>query len=199
MIPLFNSEFTPLLGILGGGFYFHNMSLSMVANAEKPEHNTRNILIGFVLVFLTYCVIGVTGVYGFTGRQFAAFEPSISLIKENCLNMMASDDKLATFIRSCILCQLLCVNTLLFGLLRSQILLFYSGVTKGIERINDGCITLSRGKNFVLSFLMTLPPISLAIWYPYVGTLGALVASFSTMFVIYILPLATYTKAVYNQ
>ena len=171
----------------------------MVANAEKPEHNTRNILIGFVLVFLTYCVIGVTGVYGFTGRQFAAFEPSISLIKENCLNMMASDDKLATFIRSCILCQLLCVNTLLFGLLRSQILLFYSGVTKGIDRINDGCITLSRGKNFVLSFLMTLPPISLAIWYPYVGTLGALVASFSTMFVIYILPLATYTKAVYNQ
>ena len=51
----------------------------------------------------------------------------------------------------------------------------------------------------MLSFLMTLPPISLAIWYPYVGTMGAITASFSTMFVIYILPLATYTKAVYVQ
>ena len=44
--------------------------------------------------------------------------------------------------------------------------------------------------------MMCLPPISLAIWYPYVGKLGALIAAFSTMFVIYILPLATFTKAV---
>lgn len=113
------------MGILGGGFYFHNMSLSMVANAEKPEHNTRNILLGFILVFLTYSVIGVTGVYGFTGNQFASFEPSVNMIKENCLNMMPSESTVATFIRTCILCQLLCVNTLLFGLLRSQILLLY--------------------------------------------------------------------------
>ena len=52
----------------------------MVANAEHPEHNTRNILIGFGLVFLTYCVIGVTGVYGFTGSAFVDFEPSVNLI-----------------------------------------------------------------------------------------------------------------------
>ena len=32
-VPLFGAQFTPLMGILGGGFYFHNMSLSMVANA----------------------------------------------------------------------------------------------------------------------------------------------------------------------
>lgn len=46
---------------------------------------------------------------------------------------------------------------------------------------------------------MTLPPIALAIWYPYVGKLGALIAAFSTMFVIFVLPLATYTKAVYEE
>ena len=115
--------------------------------------------------------------------------------------MMGAGDKLATFIRSCILCQLLCVNTLLFGLLRSQILLLHAGMTRGIENIRADQIykDVSRCKNFLLSFFMTLPPISLAIWYPYVGTLAALVASFSTMFVIYILPLATYSKAVYWQ
>ena len=46
---------------------------------------------------------------------------------------------------------------------------------------------------------MCLPPIALAIWYPYVGKLGALIAAFSTMFVIYILPLATFAKAVYEE
>ena len=94
----------PLMGILGGGYYFHNMSLSMVANARHPEKTTRNIVIGFFLVFLTYSVIGVTGVYGFTGTSFAALAPSVNLIKENCLNMMTSDNKVATFIRACILC-----------------------------------------------------------------------------------------------
>ena len=47
--------------------------------------------------------------------------------------------------------------------------------------------------------MIALPAISLAIWYPYVGKLGALIAAFSTMFVIYVLPLATYTKAVYVE
>lgn len=130
-IPLINSQFTPLMGILGGGYYFHNMSLSMLHNAEKPQDNVRNIAIGFFLVFCTYSLIGVLGVYGFTGEAFAAFEPSVNMIKENCLNMFASDNGMATFIRACILCQLLCVNTLLFGLLRSQILLLYKGVTEG--------------------------------------------------------------------
>ena len=69
------------MGILGGGFYLHNMSLSMVANAEHPEHNTRNILTGYVLVFITYCVIGVSGVYGFTGTAYASFMPSVNLIQ----------------------------------------------------------------------------------------------------------------------
>ena len=76
-IPLVNSQFTPLMGILGGGYYFHNMSLSMLHNAENPEHNVRNIALGFFLVFLTYSLIGVLGVYGFTGHSFAAFEPSV--------------------------------------------------------------------------------------------------------------------------
>lgn len=71
------------------------------------------------------------------------------------------------------------------------------GIKDGIENIPSGDVYLSRGKNFLLSFALCLPSIALAIWYPYVGKLGALIAAFSTMFVIYILPLATFTKAVY--
>ena len=35
-VPLFGASFMPLMGILGGGFYFHNMSLTMIANAKEP-------------------------------------------------------------------------------------------------------------------------------------------------------------------
>ena len=46
--------------------------------------------------------------------------------------------------------------------------------------------------NILISILMTLPPLSLAIWYPYVGKLGALLAAFATMLVVYLLPLSTF-------
>ena len=109
--------------------------------------------------------------------------------------MMASDDILATVVRVCILCQLLCINTYCFGLLRSQILLLYAGLKRGIDNVPSE-VTLSRAlprsKTFLLSFMMCIPPIALAIWYPYVGKLGALISAFSTMFVIYLLPLVTF-------
>ena len=49
--------------------------------------------------------------------------------------------------------------------------------------------------NFLISVLMTLPAMSLAIWYPYVGKLGALLAAFTTMLVVYFLPLSTFIQA----
>ena len=79
-IPLVNSNFIPVMGILGGGFYFHNMALPLAANAAEPEKNTRNIFIGFLCVFATYAIVGVAGVYGFNGINYADYEPSVNLI-----------------------------------------------------------------------------------------------------------------------
>ena len=77
-------------------------------------------------------------------------------------------------------------------------MLLHAGIKRGIDNVPSEVI-LSRTKTFLLSFVMCLPPIALAIWYPYVGKLGALIAAFSTMFVIYILPLATFAKGVYEE
>ena len=132
-MPLVGPSFTPLMGIVGGGFYFHNMSLQMFGKAQNPKKNTQNLALGFFLVFATYTIVGITGVYGFTGSRFASQSPSVSEIKENCLNMMSSDDTLATFIRFCIFCQLLCVNALLFGMLRQQIYDLKDGLKKKKE------------------------------------------------------------------
>ena len=66
-IPLAGVSFIPLMGILGGGFYFHNMALPLAANAANPQNTTRNIFLGFLCVFTTYSLVGVLGVYGFSG------------------------------------------------------------------------------------------------------------------------------------
>ena len=68
----------PVLGILGGGFYCHNMALSIVENAKEPEKNMRNVFIGYLCVFLTYSTVGALGVYGFTSEEFASYVPSLN-------------------------------------------------------------------------------------------------------------------------
>lgn len=58
------------MGILGGGFYFHNISLSVVRNARNPENNVRDVFLGYLATFLTYVLCGTLGCYGFTGSHF---------------------------------------------------------------------------------------------------------------------------------
>ena len=70
-IDLASSSFAPIMGILGGGYYFHNMSLAVIRNSRNPENNIRDVFVGYLLVFLTYVCSGTLGYYGFTGSMFA--------------------------------------------------------------------------------------------------------------------------------
>ena len=58
------------MGILGGGYYFHNMSLAVIRNSKNPDKNIRDVFVGYLLVFLTYVCAGTLGYYGFTGKMF---------------------------------------------------------------------------------------------------------------------------------
>ena len=198
-IPIVGPSFFPVMGILGGGFYFHNMALPIISNAQHPENNMRNIFIGFLLVFLTYSSVGVAGVYGFTGVDFASFVPSLNLIQENCLNQLPSDSVGSTVIRLCIFFQLLAVSTLLFGMIRVQIVLLYNGINHGVETGSRMPTMLSRKDNFILCFSLIIPLFVLGVWYPYVGQIGALLAAFATMTTIYIITLMVYLKAKYEE
>jgi len=85
MITLFGTHYAKLMGILGGGFYFHNISLPVIRNNKNQENNVRDVFIGYLLVFLTYCLAGVLGYYGFVGSTFENptdpdLNPSVILI-----------------------------------------------------------------------------------------------------------------------
>ena len=66
-ILLFSKKYPALMGILGGGFYFHNISLPVIRNAKDPSKNARDVFLGYFMVFMTYFLCGVLGYYGFLG------------------------------------------------------------------------------------------------------------------------------------
>jgi len=72
-INLSSKTFPPLMGIMAGGFYFHNVSLPVLKTSINPENNLRDIFIGYFAVFITYCLCGVLGYYGFTGSEFETY------------------------------------------------------------------------------------------------------------------------------
>ena len=116
-----------LMGLLGGGFYFHNISLPVIRGAEKPENNNRDVFIGYVLVLITYIVVGLLGYYGFVGSTFSSRDPSEIGIEQNCSVMYSTSSVVGTIMRVCLFMQLLSVNSLLFACERSQILLLFTG------------------------------------------------------------------------
>jgi hypothetical protein len=99
-IMLFNGDFAPLLGILGGGYYLHNISLPIIRKAKNPENNARDIFIGYFLVFLSYTICGAMGYFGFTAKGFTD-DPKYNGIESNCLLMYSQTDIMATIIRGC--------------------------------------------------------------------------------------------------
>lgn len=77
-IVLFGSGYQHLMGILGGGYYLHNISLPIYRNSKKPENNVRDMFLGFLAVFLSYCVCGTLGYYGFSSIKMFDKDGQIS-------------------------------------------------------------------------------------------------------------------------
>ena len=72
-ISMVNSNFSPLAGILGLGYFLHPASLPIVRSAAKPELVDRDVFRGYLYVFLSYIVIGVLGYIGFVGTDFTDY------------------------------------------------------------------------------------------------------------------------------
>jgi hypothetical protein len=64
-LALFGSNIGPIMGILGGGFYLHNMSLSIYRKSARPEKSVRDIWLAYTFVCLSYMICGTIGAIGF--------------------------------------------------------------------------------------------------------------------------------------
>ena len=70
---LFTANFSPLSSILNIGYYLHTCAVPILRNAKNPEDNSKNLLVGYTIVFLSYVTIGALGYYGLMGKIFRNF------------------------------------------------------------------------------------------------------------------------------
>lgn len=108
------------MGILGGGYYLHNITLPIIRNSKNPENNVRDVFIGYFLVFLSYSLCGIMGYFGFSGTYFTVTLGKKEILS-NCLLMLPSTNVFATIIRFCTFGQLLAAMCLMFACQREQI------------------------------------------------------------------------------
>lgn len=73
---LINSNFTPLAGVLGIGYFLHPVAVPIVRNNLIQKNNERDLSWGYIMVFISYIVIGVFGYYGFSGVYFTEYSVS---------------------------------------------------------------------------------------------------------------------------
>jgi hypothetical protein len=157
-IKLFSGNFAPLMGILGGGYYLHNITLPIVRNSAKPENNVRDVFLGYFLVYLSYSVCGVMGYFGFSGTYFTETLGEKE-IKSNCLLMLPSTNILATIIRFCTFGQLLAAMCLMFACQRSQIFLVVFGSEQKAAQ-------QPLRTTLIANVLILVAPFLLAVFYP---------------------------------
>lgn len=69
-ISLFNLNFAPLMGMLGGGYYLHNISIPIARTAKNQETVNKDIVLGYFCCCMSYLICGTIGLFGFYGTYF---------------------------------------------------------------------------------------------------------------------------------
>jgi hypothetical protein len=70
---MFNLNFAPLAGDLCTGYFLHTCALPVLRASKNPEKNNRDLFYGYVLVFISYSVVGLFGYIGFMGTNYTDY------------------------------------------------------------------------------------------------------------------------------
>lgn len=170
---LFGEKPAVLAGTLSLGYFSHSFVLPLMKNNAKQENNKRDLLLGYLLVMLTYIIVGLSGYIGFSGSYFK--KPNF---EDNWFRFF--DPKLYWLIilRLINVIQLLSIFPILFYIVRIQ---FF-----GTFWHNN-----YPGKIHVLCFSGILVVVCWFILYFLADKLGMMlsfIGAFTGLFLIYIIP-----------
>ena len=184
-LKLFNTDFSPLAGALGIGYFLHTVSLPIVRNNAKPENNERDVLLGYLLVGFTYISVGLMGSIGFVGTYFTAHFAlaKSSEMEQNCMNMFEVKDILAFFMRFALFALLFCCFPLINHFLRSLVFQLFFRNKEITTKIF-----------FSVNFVILLVPTLITIFYPKIGSILGLIGAVAGLLIVYILPVITHLK-----
>ncbi|XP_043266018.1 sodium-coupled neutral amino acid transporter 9-like isoform X1 [Colletes gigas] len=172
------SSFPALSGMLAMSFFIHNIIITVMQNNRDQNKNGRDLSIAYLLVTLTYIIVGVV--------FYICFPLSKSCIEDNFLNNFQKWSGLTVGARIVLLFQLLTVYPLLAYMLRVQLL---SSICK---TSNTGCIVLV---NSVLVCICIL----FAVFVPYIGTIVRYTGAISGFIYVFTLPSLLYLVILKQQ
>ncbi|KAH0950238.1 hypothetical protein HN011_009181 [Eciton burchellii] len=162
------STFPALTGILAMSFFIHNIIINIMNNNRNQEKNGRDLTIAYVLVTLTYVIIGIA--------FFICFPLPKSCIEDNLLNNFQKWDGLTISARIVLLFQLMTVYPLLAYMLRIQLL---SSICKGLY---------NRSLVLVINLILVSICILFAMFIPHVGTIIRYTGALSGLIYVFTLP-----------
>nr|XP_031842690.1 sodium-coupled neutral amino acid transporter 9-like [Nomia melanderi]XP_031842691.1 sodium-coupled neutral amino acid transporter 9-like [Nomia melanderi] len=171
-------SFPALSGMLAMSFFIHNIIVTIMQNNRDQSKNGRDLSLAYILVTLTYIIVGVV--------FYICFPLSKSCIEDNLLNNFQKWSGLTVGARIVLLFQLLTVYPLLAYMLRIQLL---SSICK---TSNMGCVLLV---NIILICICIL----FAVFVPYIGTIIRYTGALSGFIYVFTLPSLLYLSILKEQ
>jgi len=188
-LVLFNSDFSPLAGILCAGYFLHTCSLPIVRSSKNPDKVGRDMFWGYFLVFISYAVCGSLGYIGFLGTKFTSYfvnhegSSTAGEIDQNCLNMFDYLNVYAFILRLAIFLLLFSTYPLVhYFLMNILMILFWRNQE------------VPRRTEWILNVSITFIPFLFALFYPNIGTILSYVSAVSGFAVIYVFPVLVHLK-----
>lgn len=179
-IKLIDWNFPVYTGVLSLALFIHNCLLTLLRTQQKPQHNQRDLAIAYVLVGITYFLIG-TAIY-------VSFPLEKACLKDNFLDNFESNDLYAFITRLFLLLQVSALFPLLVYMLRIQALSLF-------ENSNNNPVQYQFIRIIILNISLLTICVLFGYYYPQIGTIIRYCGSFSAVILIFTLPSLAYIKA----
>ncbi|GFO21045.1 sodium-coupled neutral amino acid transporter 9 homolog [Plakobranchus ocellatus] len=174
--PMFEWSFPALTGVSALAYLLQNAVMAIVRNQKHPENNTRDLVIAYICVCVTYTFMGAL--------FYAAFPLDKSCIEDNFLNNVAADDVMAFIARIGLFFQMSCVFPLLTFIIRAQFLQFmFRSVWPSTLHV------------VILNVILVAVCVLFAIFMPKIGHIISFVGAFCGFSYAIALPCAVYIFA----
>jgi sodium-coupled neutral amino acid transporter 9 len=173
--PQFQPKFFYLVGMLILSFFIHNMVLPMMKNAREPKNNVRDLFIAFLLVTLSYLIVGVLAYVSYF--QIGTSDPNGGL-PQNFLQLFTQGDKYAFAARVSLFLQLSMVFPVLCFVFRIQFFgLVWKNVYPGVPHV------------IALNAIVFAASILIAVFYPHIGDILRFVGATAGYIYVFAFPI----------
>ncbi|XP_077291959.1 neutral amino acid transporter 9-like [Arctopsyche grandis] len=170
-----------LSGMLALSFFIHNIIITVMKNNRHQENNGRDLSIAFVLITLTYMLLGSV--------FYICFPLAKTCIEDNMLNNFARGDIMTAIARILLLFQVITVYPLIGYMLRVQVLGSPDSHGKGSNK----CYVL------LFNIVMIAVCILFACFVPKIGTIIRYTGALSGLIHVFTLPSLLHMTSLYKR